>query len=156
MPTAVAVLVLGGSLAGLDASAPAGGKSADADPIRGRWKVVEAWHDGNPDSAFAGEILEFRGGTFRHDDGRGTYALNPRTDPKEIDLTGVLDLPVRGDNVQRGVYDLRGRLLRICLGSPSLLPDGDGTLKVVQPSIRPRGFDSKGWKTLLVLRRLPE
>jgi len=122
-PILVAVLaIIGLSLAIVRAADP----GADQKKIQGMWRYTKIVEDGvemplkgeDPDLGFDGDQ------TFWVIDGqrtnRATFRLDERSAPKSIDLT-QLDGKEKGQTM-RGIYQLSGDTLKLCLKSAESRP----------------------------------
>jgi uncharacterized protein (TIGR03067 family) len=124
----------------LSASADDKAPASDA-ALKGKWQLTAAKFNGADSDGLKGRILVFEGGEFTTYDGdkKGrtvTYTLDPKADPKQIDLTAG------GDGKKAlGIYSVTKDELMVCYGEPG--------------ADRPTKFESGagGRVFLLVLKR---
>jgi uncharacterized protein (TIGR03067 family) len=95
---------------------PKPGAKADQEAIQGTWKVVKVISAGEmvPNLDKANLVFSFHGKSCKTRavdmaEVRGTFTLGPVTRPKFIDFR------TPGEGTQRGIYDLEGDKLRLCL-----------------------------------------
>jgi RNA polymerase sigma factor (sigma-70 family) len=145
--TRLAVMAVVGAIAGaagLVAVWAADGPS-DRDKLQGTWKVVAATLDGTTDGPEVDQVKKQLEIVFKGDKltikVAADYKLDPTTSPKQIDLS-VSYAPEEERRTIRGIYDLSGDDLKLCLGGP----DTD----------RPTAFASEkgSRRMLLVLKRM--
>ncbi len=115
----------------------------DAEAIQGTWRL-EKFEGAEKPPADAGVILlAFKEGKMSvsvagRENQKGAYQLDATAKPKAIDLTKP------GENDARGIYELDGDSLRICL-----VDDGNAA--------RPTEFTATGKRIMLfVLKRVPD
>lgn len=118
-------------------------KPTDA-ALKGKWKVTSATFNGAESGGLKGRTLVFKDGAFTTYDGdvEGrtlTFTLNPKANPKEIDLDRG------GDGVKAlGIYQIEKDELKLCYAEPK--------------ESRPTKFESAaGNRTfLLVMKRVKD
>ena len=96
---------------------------SDAESLQGVWTVHRQESDGERVSIFGDMTMTFKGdkvelrplGKDHKDPPTAAFKLDPTKSPKEIDLTVSKD---GQSEVVRGIYDLKGDDLRICLAEP--------------------------------------
>jgi uncharacterized protein (TIGR03067 family) len=116
---------------------------ADLQQLQGTWQAVRVETEPGPVPAEVARRLRYvfegdRVTLFEGEQatGAGTVAVHPGTTPKAIDVV-MTDGPGRGQ-AARGVYEVAGGRLRLCLG-----PE------------RPAGFTPAGPASLVELERAP-
>jgi uncharacterized protein (TIGR03067 family) len=117
-------------------------KKADANPLKGKWEIVSASFNGNVSPMLKGRILKFGDGEFTTYDGEEkgrtiAFALDPKADPKQIDLNRD-----GGETKALGIYAIDKDELKLCYAEPG--------------ADRPKKFESTvgGKMFLLVLKRV--
>jgi uncharacterized protein (TIGR03067 family) len=135
----------------LVAAAPDDGKGkADREKLQGDWKTESFLLNGAPlpkEKQFPDRLLTFKDETFSEVRGgkvavRGTFTLDPSKSPKWLDATFLEGGP-KGETV-RGIYELNGDTLRVCVGTPE--------------TDRPTVFESKpdsGLRLIVYKRKMP-
>jgi uncharacterized protein (TIGR03067 family) len=113
----------------------------DAERIQGKWKVIAGVYNGKPLAKKDPLIWTVTRSHFVYgNDSQHAYKLNPAKKPKQIDLTVVRSKA--GDKVDRvvlgGIYELKGDMLRICVGYRD----------------RPKDFKAGVGRNLFTLKRL--
>ena len=140
-------LLAAGLLTAADAP-PRKGKD-DRDRLQGTWNVVSLVQNGKavPREAIKGATLIFEGDHYGLKGGkeeyRGSFKLNQRANPKQIDTTFV-DVDDREKGRAQGIYKLEGDRLTICWreggkGRPKAFtsePDS-GTRLIVVERVKP-------------------
>jgi len=112
--------------------------------LKGKWEVTAARFNGADSDGLKGRFLVFEDQEFSTYDGdkKGrtvAYTVNPKADPKQIDLAAG------GDGKKaRGIYSVTKDALKVCYGEPG--------------AERPTKFESGagGRAFLLVLKRATE
>jgi RNA polymerase sigma factor (sigma-70 family) len=111
-----------GVLSVLAAPPGAGDGGSDRDRLQGTWAVTAATLDGTSDGREIDQIkqgleLVFKGDkvTIKVEAG---FTLDPTKSPKQIDLSPSLGDPNQKDPTIRGIYELSGDDLRLCIGAP--------------------------------------
>jgi uncharacterized protein (TIGR03067 family) len=154
MTTLLMALLTVGTLSGalgvlsvLAAPPGAGDGGSDRDKLQGTWKVTAATLDGTGvgpeiEQMKKGFVLVFRGDkvTIKVE---ADYMLDPTKTPKQIDLSPSLGDAKEKNPTIRGIYELSGDDLKLCIGGP----DAD----------RPTAFASEkgSRRMLLALKRAP-
>lgn len=117
--------------------------ATDAD-LKGKWEVTAARFNGTSSDALKGRVLVFGDGEFTTYDGETkgrtvTFTVNPKADPKQMDLSAGAD-----DRKALGIYSVGKDELKICYGEPG--------------ADRPARFESSGGSRLflLVLKRVTD
>jgi uncharacterized protein (TIGR03067 family) len=117
--------------------------AADA-ALRGKWEVTSARFNGSELTGLKGRVLDFGDAEFttydREAKGRTlSFALNPKADPKQIDLDRGGD-----DGKALGIYTVGKDELKLCYAEPG--------------ADRPARFESaaRGRSFLLVLKRVKD
>jgi uncharacterized protein (TIGR03067 family) len=138
----LAIVIAGSMLAAI--AAGQGTDKTDQDTIQGSWVLVGAESGGKkaPDEELKKDRVEmvFTGDRVKIVNERkkeeGTFQLDAAKTPKEIDFTPD------GDKVHKGIYQLKGNTLRVCMSHP--------------PQERPTEFVSKEgdpWPRVFVFQR---
>jgi uncharacterized protein (TIGR03067 family) len=117
MRTIVALVVVVGSVSAADEPAPA---AKDREALQGLWQAVELEANGQKAPAEAakafririqGDKLVFTPDTDKREH---TFTLDPKADPKAMDLTPG-DGPAKGKKLPCAIYKLDGDKLTICV-----------------------------------------
>ena len=138
----VAVLACG---AGMAAPVPKKDEKPkpDAEAIQGTWRLEKFEGEDKPPADSGDILLIFKEGKMSvsvagRANQKGEYKLDATAKPKAIDLTKP------GENDARGIYELDGDTLKICL-----VDDGK--------AVRPTEFKAAGKRIMLfVLKRVPD
>jgi uncharacterized protein (TIGR03067 family) len=110
-------------------------KATDQDQIQGTWSVVSGESNKPPIEEIIKHVkLTFKGDmvTTKFKDGSrtGTFKLDAAKDPKEITVTmkslkknkdtgkDKVAKDINANDVSRGIYQLQGDTLKICMGDP--------------------------------------
>lgn len=115
----------------------------DAKAMQGTWLIETARLAGRDHTDdFAGMKLIISGDKYTVDFGKntdtGTFTLDPKTNPKRIDITSA-EGPFKGKTLP-GIYELKGDALVLCV-------DADG-----KAELRPKTFDAPDMSRNMLLR----
>ena len=115
---------------------------ATANALKGKWEIASASFNGNASPTLKGRILEFGDGEFTTYDGEKkgrtiSFTLDPKADPKEIDLNRD-----GGETKALGIYVIDKDELKLCYAEPG--------------ADRPKKFESAAGDKifLLVMKRM--
>jgi uncharacterized protein (TIGR03067 family) len=131
---AVALLAAGATLAAADEKKA----KSDKEQLQGTWVAVSGERNGEKMNEFQlknWEKMVFADDKFTREGSEkkeGTFALDPKKEPKEIDL----NLTVKGQAATwQGIYELKGTKLKLALkggGRPTEFASQDGVLVVFE------------------------
>ena len=120
-------------------------KKGDAEKIQGKWEIAEHYKKGKKTDGVIGDVFTFSGKKLLMTQKIGnknwdtTFEIRADKKPKEVDVfmkLGEIDV------VWRGVYELSGNTLTICLAEP-----GKGRPKVI-------GRTADNGRALMILKRV--
>jgi uncharacterized protein (TIGR03067 family) len=120
--------------------------------LQGTWVAESVVVKGKANEKLQGAKFNFSGDKVTMEfDGKkqeGTYAIDPTKSPKHIDLTFLRD---GRKDVDRGIYQIEGDTLKMCVRGGYRKFDRDGKLVEEKVSVRPEKFDAED--SLITLKR---
>jgi uncharacterized protein (TIGR03067 family) len=129
----------------------------EKDKLQGTWIVESIEVDGKPldgelikdaTIAFSGDLITAK---FQDQSKLGKFRLDATKKPKEIDLLND-DATADKKEVDRGIYQLEGDALKLCLGGATKSRSFGDAEEKSTVNVRPKAFDSRQG-ALAVLKR---
>jgi uncharacterized protein (TIGR03067 family) len=111
----------------LMAALAAAGESAGGDKVKtkleGKWQVVSSVNNGNEDADAKEHSVVITGKSFVVKKGdeaifKGDLKADDKKKPAQVDFHFTMGPPELEDKTAKGIYELKGDTLRICLSNP--------------------------------------